>query len=63
MSVLNQRWFVNLALARWIVETWRLEYNRDRPHNALGHLTPSEFAIQVRATTPETQFETAGSKL
>lgn len=60
---LNQHWFVNLAQARKIVETWRLDYNRARPHSALGYLTPDEFAIQVRATTPATQFETAGSKL
>lgn len=60
---LNQHWFVSLAQARRIVDAWRLDYNRARPHSALGYLTPSEFAIQVRATTPETQFETAGSKL
>jgi putative transposase len=61
---LNQHWFVNLAQARRIVDAWRLDYNRARPHSALGYLTPDEFAIQVRATTPAaTQFATAGSKL
>ena len=60
---LNQHWFVNLAQARRIVDAWRLDYNRARPHSALGYLTPDEFAIQVRATPPAPQFETAGSKL
>ncbi|WP_184041267.1 integrase core domain-containing protein, partial [Chitinivorax tropicus] len=22
---------------------WRLDYNRSRPHSALGYLTPEEF--------------------
>ena len=61
---LNQHWFVNLAQTRRIVDAWRLDYNRARPHSALGYLTPDEFAIQVRATSlAATQFETAGSKL
>ena len=41
---LNQHWFVNLTHARRIVEAWRLDYNRARPHSSLGYLTPDEFA-------------------
>ena len=60
---LNQHWFANLAHARRVVDAWRLDYNRARPHSSLGYLTPDEFAIQVRSTTTEALFETAGSKL
>jgi putative transposase len=60
---LNQHWFANLGQARRIVEAWRLDYNRARPHSSLGYLTPDEFALSIRQTTSETLFETAGLKL
>ena len=60
---LNQHWFVSLAHARRIVEAWRRDYNQDRPHSSLGYLTPSEFAYQVRASTPERPFEPVRLKL
>ena len=41
---LNEHWFLSLGDARQIVEAWRLDYNRDRPHSALGYRTPIEFA-------------------
>ena len=40
---LNQHWFRNLAEAQTTIEAWRQEYNRYRPHGALGNLTPLEF--------------------
>jgi transposase InsO family protein len=40
----RQRWFLGLADARQIVETWRQDYNQARPHSALGYQTPVEFA-------------------
>lgn len=43
---LNQTLFVDLPDARKKIESWRLDYNRNRPHSALGHLTPEEFANQ-----------------
>lgn len=48
---LNQHWFVNLGHARRIVEAWRLDYNRARPHSSLGYLTPDEFAQKICAST------------
>jgi len=59
---LNQHWFISLAHARRVVETWRLDYNRARPHSSLGYLTPDEFALSVRAVTTSTLFEPAGLK-
>jgi len=43
---LNEHVFVSLADARNKIEKWRLEYNRERPHSSLGHLTPEEFAAK-----------------
>jgi putative transposase len=40
---LNLHWFTGLEDARWTVEEWRIEYNEERPHSALGGLTPREF--------------------
>ena len=40
---LDQHWFASLEEARQTIEAWRLEYNGQRPHGALGHLTPAEF--------------------
>jgi putative transposase len=41
---LNEHWFLSLGDARHIVESWRQDYNRDRPHSALGYQTPAEYA-------------------
>ncbi len=35
--------FETLAEAQEILENWRLDYNENRPHSALGYLTPAEF--------------------
>ena len=41
---LNENVFANLFEARHRIELWRLDYNRVRPHSALGGKTPEEFA-------------------
>jgi Integrase core domain len=43
---LNEHVFVSLDDALNKVEKWRIEYNRERPHSSLGHLTPEEFAAK-----------------
>ena len=40
---LNLNWFMSVSHARAIAEEHRLDYNNERPHSALGDLTPSEF--------------------
>ena len=45
---LNQHWFLNMADARKIIETWRKEYNEIRPHSSLGYLPPAVFAKQEK---------------
>ena len=41
---LNENWFLSLSDAKQKVAAWRLHYNTDRPHSALGSLAPEEFA-------------------
>jgi putative transposase len=43
---LNEQWFLTLADAREIIETWRCGYNSVRPHSSLNYATPEEFASQ-----------------
>ncbi len=43
---LNENWFESLAEAREVVEAWRVDYNRTRPHSSLGYRTPEEFAAE-----------------
>ena len=40
---LNQHWFQDLREARTIIEAWRVDYNRERPHSSLKNLSPEEF--------------------
>lgn len=45
---LNACWFLSMADARQRIEEWRTHYNAERPHMALGGLTPRAYADQVR---------------
>jgi len=44
---LNEHWFTGLLQARATIETWRREYNEERPKKALGGLTPAGYARQL----------------
>jgi putative transposase len=48
---LNANWFTSLSDARRKVETWRLDYNQQRPHSSLDYLPPAEFARKAAETT------------
>lgn len=51
---LNEHWFTSLEEARRIIEEWRVHYNEERPHSALGYKTPREFAqagVNLRSAT------------
>jgi len=41
---LNENLFSSLSYARETLELWQHDYNYQRPHSALGNLTPMEFA-------------------
>jgi len=49
-EVLDLYLFESLTQARALTDEWLDEYNIDRPHQALGGLTPHEFARQVAKT-------------
>jgi putative transposase len=49
---LNANWFTSLSDARRKIETWRQDYNEQRPHSSLNYLPPAEFArttVEMRA--------------
>ena len=35
--------FSSLKEAKVLIESWRKEYNTERPHQSLGYLTPEEY--------------------
>jgi len=48
---LNEHWFVSLDHARTVIESWRREYNEQRPKRSLGGLTPAEYAKRLAEKT------------
>lgn len=44
---LDEHWFPSLLHARTQIETWRREYNEERPKKALGGITPAAYARQL----------------
>jgi len=49
---LNQHWFSCVAEARIVIEAWRVDYNRVRPHTSLGYRTPEQFATLHEGRSP-----------
>lgn len=45
---LNETLFSSLAQARSVLAAWKHDYNRLRPHSALGNAAPAEFAEKIR---------------
>lgn len=45
---LNASWFLSLDDARQRLSEWKEEYNTERPHSALGNLTPNAFKDQTQ---------------
>lgn len=43
-ELLNETLFRSLGHARTVLETWRRDYNEQRPHSKLGWLTPRAYA-------------------
>lgn len=48
---LNENIFVNLQEAKRLVEAWREEYNKRRPHSSLKGKTPNEVAQEEEKLT------------
>jgi putative transposase len=51
---LNVHSFLSIAHAQELIADWQRDYNDHRPHGALGHLTPSEYANQRQMLSSET---------
>lgn len=47
---LNEHWFMSLPDAEETIEAWRHDYNNNRPHSALGYLSPTEFVSESKRT-------------
>jgi len=45
---LNEGWFLSREDAREKINTWRLDYDGERRHSALGNLVPVECAQSLR---------------
>ena len=58
---LNEHWFLTMAHARRVIESWRIEYNTERPHSSLGNLAPEVFAKNGLARMKEAESLTADS--
>jgi len=50
-ELLNREVFYTLTEAKILIEQWRKEYNRVRPHSSLGYRPPAPEAILTMATT------------
>ena len=70
---LNETLFVSLPHARAVLEAWRIDYNRVRPHSGLANRTPEEFRAEYIAVaasagngqnfTPGLYFRLEGSRV
>ena len=47
---LNASWFLSMADARQRINNCGIDCNENRPHSALGNLTPSAIAAQLQQT-------------
>jgi putative transposase len=49
-ELLNESLFFGLDHARTRIADWANDYNGQRPHSALGYLTPAAYAANLSAT-------------
>lgn len=54
---LNEHLFDSIQQSREIIESWRVDYNTERPHSSLGGLSPNEFIEDYNRQ--KKQFETS----
>jgi len=50
-ELLNGELFDTLLEAQMVIESWRIDYNRYRPHSSLGYRSPAPEAFQPRFPT------------
>jgi transposase InsO family protein len=49
-ELLNETLFFDIDDARTKIAAWITDYNDERPHSALGYLTPAAYAATLTAT-------------
>lgn len=49
-ELLNETLFFGLDHARTTITAWADDYNEERPHSALGYITPAAYAADLTAT-------------
>jgi transposase InsO family protein len=55
-ELLKREIFTNLFEAKVLVDDYRKEYNRERPHSALGYQTPEEFSASCELVAMNTDL-------
>ena len=45
---LNETLFSSITDARKAIKDWKEDYNNQRPHSALGNITPAEFTLKMQ---------------
>ena len=60
-ELLNETLFRSLPHARAVLETWRRDYNHERPHSKLGWMTPWAYARALIADTARRAARVDGS--
>jgi transposase InsO family protein len=53
-ELLSGELFDTLTEAKVLIEDWRIDYNWNRPHSALGNMTPAAFAATLKITKDHT---------
>jgi putative transposase len=59
-ELLNETLFRSLPHARAVLETWRQDYNEERPHSKLGWMTPRAYASAICGGTGQGAHDSCG---
>jgi putative transposase len=60
-ELLNETLFRSLPHARAVLETWRRDYNEQRPHSKLGWMTPRDYARALSGQAGDRAAQPGGS--
>ena len=60
-ELLNETLFRSLPHARAVLETWRRDYNEQRPHSKLGWMTPRDYARALSGEIGDRAAQPGGS--
>jgi putative transposase len=60
-ELLNETLFRSLPHARAVLETWRRDYNEERPHSKLGWMTPKDYARAISGDAGDRAAQPGGS--